>query len=234
MVYDSSSSGYLPLVWMLTVLSQWGSILVSFEACCQWALLCVHISPSKWKKIVPMFNILTIILIALEIFRGNHHRRPLLDKPYWDRGGQRKQDCGFLRGNFKDYTTKVKSATYTTVVRPTLEYATTAWDPHKQKDAQLLEKAQRWAARYACNNFRDKTPGTIKLLLNTDSLEWHSLEQHSLHNRLQMLYRINNGLVDIDLSSFCHTQIPGQVEPSDYIRSTPLPAILSFGDIWGH
>ena len=79
------------------------------------------------------------------------------------------------------------------------------WDPHKQKDAQLLEKA-------------------VQSLL--DSLEWNSLEQCRLHNRLQMLYRINNRLVDIDLTSFCLTQIPGQEEPSDYIRS--IPAILSY------
>ena len=39
---------------------------------------------------------------------------------------------GFLRRHFRDRTTKVKSATYTT-----MEFASTAWDPHKQKDAQL-------------------------------------------------------------------------------------------------
>ena len=40
----------------------------------------------------------------------------------------------FLRRNFKECTPKVKSATYTTMVRPTLEYASAVWDPHKQKD----------------------------------------------------------------------------------------------------
>ena len=54
---------------------------------------------------------------------------------------------GFLRRNFRDCTTKVRSATYVTMglwstslwytgVRHygTLEYASTVWDPHKQKD----------------------------------------------------------------------------------------------------
>ena len=110
---------------------------------------------------------------------------------------------GFLRRNFRDCTTKVKSATYTTMVHLSLEFASTAWDPHKQKDAQLLEKVQRRAARYACNNFRDRTPSTVQALL-----EWNSVEQRRLHNQFQMLYWINNGLVDIDLTSFCHYADP--------------------------
>jgi hypothetical protein len=106
---------------------------------------------------------------------------------------------GFLRRNFRDCTTKVRSATYTTMVRPTLEYASTVWDPHLQKDVQLLEKVQRRAARYACNNYRDRSPGAVTQLLQ--QLQWDSLEQRRLHNRLGMLYRIHNGLVDINPST---------------------------------
>ena len=45
------------------------------------------------------------------------------------------------------------SATYTTVVRPTLEFTSTAWDPHEQKDAQssskvCLQQLQRQDTRY--------------------------------------------------------------------------------------
>ena len=64
--------------------------------------------------------------------------------------------------NFRDCTTMVRSATYLTMVSPTLEYASTLWDPNKQKDTQLLERVQCRAARYACNNFTDRTPGTIQ------------------------------------------------------------------------
>ena len=35
---------------------------------------------------------------------------------------------GLLRRNFMDCTTQVKAATYTTMVRATLEYATPVWD----------------------------------------------------------------------------------------------------------
>ena len=66
------------------------------------------------------------------------------------------------------------------MVCPTLEYASTVWDPYKQTDAQLLEKVQHRAERYVWNNLSDRTPSTEQLLL--DNLEWSYLEQCRLHN----------------------------------------------------
>ena len=68
----------------------------------------------------------------------------------------------FLRRNFRDCTTKVKSATYTTMVCPTLEYASTAWDPYKQKDAHLLEKVclQETGHRVSSNHCSTVWSGT--------------------------------------------------------------------------
>ena len=37
---------------------------------------------------------------------------------------------GFLRRNLKQCTTPVKAATYTTIVRPAVEYASKVWDPY--------------------------------------------------------------------------------------------------------
>ena len=37
---------------------------------------------------------------------------------------------GFLRHNFRDCNKSVREQTYTTMVRPTLEYASAAWDPY--------------------------------------------------------------------------------------------------------
>jgi hypothetical protein len=39
---------------------------------------------------------------------------------------------GFIRRNLKDCTKPVKSAAYTAIVRPIVEYASTAWDPSNQ------------------------------------------------------------------------------------------------------
>ena len=80
---------------------------------------------------------------------------------------------GFLRRNMRDCSHEVRCATYTALVRPTLEYASTVWDPHKKQDMDLLETVQRKAARYACNCYLERTPGTVTALL--ERLRWESL-----------------------------------------------------------
>ena len=49
-------------------------------------------------------------------------------------------------------------------------------------------------------------PSTVQPLLI--SLKCNSLEQRRLRNRLQLLYRISSGLVDINLTGFCQHADP--------------------------
>jgi hypothetical protein len=42
---------------------------------------------------------------------------------------QGNRTLGFIRRNLKDYTRTVKETSYTAIVRPTIEYAATVWDP---------------------------------------------------------------------------------------------------------
>jgi ribosomal protein L22 len=114
--------------------------------------------------------------------------------------GKANRALGFLRRNINDCNTRVKAAAYITMVRPIMEYASSAWDPHTKKDAQKLESVQRRAARFACNNYRDKTPGCVDNMLQ--SLQWNSLEERRKTNRLIMLHKINNGLVGIDKGQY--------------------------------
>ena len=53
------------------------------------------------------------------------------------------QTLGFLQRNFKHCTKEVKAATYTTMVRPVLDYASTVWDPHLQGHIIFIEQVQR-------------------------------------------------------------------------------------------
>ena len=46
---------------------------------------------------------------------------------------------GFLRRNMHRCSREVKEAAYKTLVRPKLEYASVAWDPHSQTLSQKLE-----------------------------------------------------------------------------------------------
>ena len=55
---------------------------------------------------------------------------------------------GFLRRNLSHCPTNVKAQAYFTLVRPHLEYASCAWDPHLQQDISKLEMVQRQALRF--------------------------------------------------------------------------------------
>ena len=80
---------------------------------------------------------------------------------------------GFLRRNFRDCSKQVRATTYKSMVRPTMEYASTSWDPYKTEDVNCLDKVQRRAARYARNNYTERTPGCVTAMVS--SLGWESL-----------------------------------------------------------
>ena len=130
---------------------------------------------------------------------------------------QANNTVGFLRRNIRDCTAKIRSATYITMVLPTLECASTVWDPYKQKDAQLLEKVQHQAARYACDNFRDRTLGTV----NCCSTILSGTDADSTTDFRCCTGSIMGWLTSTSLAS-ANMQIPGQKEPKTYTRSTPV------------
>jgi len=82
----------------------------------------------------------------------------------------------------------VKSLAYTSLVRPILEYATTAWDPCRAKDINKLDMVQRRAARFV----KRQTTSVSSLL---DQLGWPSLSDRRLNNRLKILGKTVAGRV---------------------------------------
>ena len=102
---------------------------------------------------------------------------------------------GFLRRNLKDCSKQVRSTTYKSMVRPTMEYASSSWDPYKTEDADYLDKVQRRAACYACNNYTEGTQGCVTAMVN--SLGWETLQDRRKMQRLTMLFKIKHNLVEI-------------------------------------
>lgn len=94
---------------------------------------------------------------------------------------------GFLR---------VRDATYTGMVRPTLDYASSSWDPYLAEDINKLEQVQRRAARFVHNNYHDRQPGCVSKMVQ--DLNWEPPSNRRRANRLTMLYKIQRGLVDMD------------------------------------
>ena len=58
----------------------------------------------------------------------------------------------FLNRTFRHCNQKIKQATYTTYVRPIVEYAASTWDPHTKRNIDKLEMVQRRGARYVTGN----------------------------------------------------------------------------------
>jgi hypothetical protein len=68
-----------------------------------------------------------------------------------------------------------------------------------------LELIQRRAARFVNTDYKTRTPGWVTKML--DDLGWDSLQSRCQDNRLAMLYRIQNDLVDINRTQYL-TDVP--------------------------
>ena len=95
---------------------------------------------------------------------------------------------GFIKRNIHGCTQKGKQHTFTTMVRPTLEYASTYWDPHSKDLIEDIEQVQKRVAGFVYNNYRSKEPGCVTNML--DTLNWEPLSQRRAKNRVTMLYKI--------------------------------------------
>ena len=79
------------------------------------------------------------------------------------------------------------------MVRPSLEYCASLWNPNRKELIQKIEMIQCRAARYVSNRFRNTS--SISSML--DALQWESLESRRTKIQLTLLFKITNDLVDI-------------------------------------
>lgn len=101
---------------------------------------------------------------------------------------------GFLKRNLNIGSTSVKEKAYKSLVRPTVEYASSVWDPYQQTSINRLEMVQRRAARYVTNRHGNRS--CVRDMIG--HLEWKPLETRRKEARLCMLYKIEHDLVAID------------------------------------
>ena len=80
------------------------------------------------------------------------------------------------------------------LVRPTVEYASSVWDPHLLKDINKLEMIQKRSARYVTNRYHNTS--SVEIMLQ--KLQWPTLEERRKKARLTLLYKVTNGEVKID------------------------------------
>ena len=106
----------------------------------------------------------------------------------------------FLRRNISRCQSKIKAQCYTSLVRPVIEYAATAWHLYTARNIQQLEAFQRRAARLVTGDYKT-TSSTSQMITN---LGWSSLQQRRIEARLVIMYCIIHDLVDIPAEQVLH------------------------------
>ena len=119
----------------------------------------------------------------------------------------------FLQRNLGGCSIEVKATSYTTFVRPILEYASTVWDPVGHRTNQRrLEAEQNRAARFVIGDYRRTTSmtGIIR------QLQWESLAERRAKAKAIMAYRILNGLVFTPSNFLAQSDIPSRTRGALY------------------
>jgi len=107
------------------------------------------------------------------------------------------QKLGFLRRNLGRCPREVRSLAYYALVRSSLEYSASVWDPHKASEVDSLERIQRSAARFACGEYRRGPEISVSDLLR--QLQWPPLEMRRTAARLTLFYKAHTGVIAMPL-----------------------------------
>ena len=87
----------------------------------------------------------------------------------------------------------MKKTAYISLVRSTIEYGATVWDPHLEKDIHKLERIQRKAVRFITSDYRSRDPGSVTQMLKDQKLA--TLKERRKDKRLIFMYNLSKGSV---------------------------------------
>ena len=101
---------------------------------------------------------------------------------------------------------------YKVLVRPTLEYCSSVWDPYAAKNTNTVEMVQRRATRWVLNRFDGKDSVTEML----SALKWKTLESRRTIGRLSMLYKMRHRLVSHKYANLKSAGNSYSTRPTEY------------------
>ena len=117
-------------------------------------VICIvtYASPLKNKHTLPPFWVSSLILDCNGVFAIKAYR-------VLNPGGAQAVHC------HHHHEQEIKEKAYRTIVRPTVEYASSVWDPHQNYLTRKVESVQRRAARFVTNTpYRYGTDSNLKKL----------------------------------------------------------------------
>ena len=110
------------------------------------------------------------------------------------------RSLGFIKRNLHSCTTDIKNLAYQSLVRQTLEYSSSVWDPHTQEQIYKIEAVQRRAARFVKHDY-DRFNSVTDMLKN---LNWSDLATRRKVNRLSIFQKAYYGQLSIPVQTLLH------------------------------
>ena len=211
-VVDSTRDAAL-LQWDLKLMCRWADA---------WEM---DFNPSKCYKLsitkrrCPLSYPYTINGVMLKHVSSNPYLGVELDSTLsWTQQNKKtltksNRTLNLLRRNLYNCSKKTKETAYKTLVRPTLEYASSAWDPHVQKQIDNLEAVQNKAARFVMRDHsRDSSVTAMK-----ETLQWRTLQERRFIARMTLWYKAIHQQAAVLLPSYYYEK---PVDPSAVADAT--------------
>ena len=108
-----------------------------------------------------------------------------------------------VRRNLYSCPQNIKERAYIALVRPTLEYAHTVWDPYQKNHINHLEGVQRKAVRFVKGEYSRM----VSVTEMRESLQWATLHQRRCVARLTMLHKAVNNESAVSMLAYFNIQV---------------------------
>ena len=99
----------------------------------------------------------------------------------------------FIRRNLKYCPQQAKTIAYNLLVRSTVEYFTSTWDPYYAKDINKIERVNWRAARFVPVDHSPRSSVTVMLA----QLGWSTLEDRRQNLRLTLMFKVVKKLMTV-------------------------------------
>jgi len=135
---------------------------------------------------------------------------------------------GFIRRQLGKCSQEVKLKAYTSLVRPHLEYASCAWDPHVETQINQIEMVQHRAVRFILGQ-HGRLDSVTEMLLK---LGLSTLESRRKNARLCLFFKIDKGFTplitprELQLKTVQRRADNGRAYEHCIVTQTPFSALF--------